>query len=186
VVWDIAGECDATCDITDPSAIAGAVAGLQELPSLVTITAGVGHSGLLVDASAEEWDTVMAVNARGPWLCLQALARAMRAAQVAGSLIATSSVSAHLVDRSMGLYCASKAALSMVVQVAAAEWGPSGQRHRPGHHRDPHVGRAGRFALATRSRVAHRARPIGDSGGHRAGRPVPARDGMGDWADPGL
>jgi NAD(P)-dependent dehydrogenase (short-subunit alcohol dehydrogenase family) len=128
VVWDIAGECDATCDITDPSAIAGAVAGLQELPSLVTITAGVGHSGLLVDASAEEWDTVMAVNARGPWLCLQALARAMRAAQVAGSLIATSSVSAHLVDRSMGLYCASKAALSMVVQVAAAEWGPWGIR----------------------------------------------------------
>jgi NAD(P)-dependent dehydrogenase (short-subunit alcohol dehydrogenase family) len=33
-------------------------------------------------------------------------------------------VSAQLPDRSMGLYCASKAALDMVVRVAAVEWGP--------------------------------------------------------------
>jgi NAD(P)-dependent dehydrogenase (short-subunit alcohol dehydrogenase family) len=29
-----------------------------------------------------------------------------------------------LVDRNMGAYCASKAALNMLVKVAAAEWGP--------------------------------------------------------------
>jgi NAD(P)-dependent dehydrogenase (short-subunit alcohol dehydrogenase family) len=42
-----------------------------------------------------------------------------------GSIVAISSVSSHLVDRSMGLYCASKAALDMVVRVAAVEWAPS-------------------------------------------------------------
>jgi NAD(P)-dependent dehydrogenase (short-subunit alcohol dehydrogenase family) len=42
---------------------------------------------------------------------------------MAGSFVAVSSVSARLVDRSMGIYCASKSALSMLVQVAAAEWG---------------------------------------------------------------
>ena len=70
----------------------------------------------------------MQVNARGPWLCLRALARAMADAQLSGSMIATSSVSAHLVDRTMGAYCASKAALSMLVKVAAFEWGPLGIR----------------------------------------------------------
>ncbi len=52
----------------------------------------------------------------------------MRDEGVAGSFVAVSSVSARLVDRSMGVYCASKAALSMLVKVAAAEWGPLGLR----------------------------------------------------------
>ncbi|MGH9275127.1 MAG: SDR family NAD(P)-dependent oxidoreductase, partial [Acidimicrobiales bacterium] len=38
---------------------------------------------------------------------------------------AISSVSAQLADRSMGLYGASKAALDMLVRVAAAEWAPA-------------------------------------------------------------
>src|SRR5580704_6385191 len=70
----------------------------------------------------------MRVNARGPWLCMRAWVGAMREEQREASLVATSSVSARLVDRSMGIYCASKAALSMLVQVAAAEWGPDGIR----------------------------------------------------------
>ena len=48
-----------------------------------------------------------------------------RFAAEGGSIVAVSSVSARLVDRSMGLYCASKAALEMVIRVAAAEWAPS-------------------------------------------------------------
>jgi NAD(P)-dependent dehydrogenase (short-subunit alcohol dehydrogenase family) len=42
-----------------------------------------------------------------------------------GSIVVTSSVSARLVDRSMGLYCASKAALDMVIKVSAVEWAPT-------------------------------------------------------------
>ncbi len=130
VVWDVAGTRDVTCDISQPAEIDAALAGIDqaELPTWVTITAGVGHSGLLGEAAPDDWDRVMAINARGPWLCLRGLANALRAAGRPASMIATSSVSAHLVDRNMGLYCASKAALSMLVKVAAAEWGPDGIR----------------------------------------------------------
>jgi NAD(P)-dependent dehydrogenase (short-subunit alcohol dehydrogenase family) len=129
-VWDRQGPRDITCDISHPEQINSAVAGLEvgALPSLITITAGVGHSGLLVDVSPEEWDQVMAINTRGPWLCMRALATALMATGQSASMVATSSVSAHLVDSNMGLYCASKAALSMLVKVAASEWGPAGIR----------------------------------------------------------
>jgi NAD(P)-dependent dehydrogenase (short-subunit alcohol dehydrogenase family) len=117
------------------------------VPTEVTITAGVGHSGLLVDESVDDWDRVMAVNTRGPWLVMRAMARAMIETSVAGSIVATSSVSAHLVDRSMGAYCASKAALSMIVQVAACEWAPHRIRVNavgPGVTETPMLGRAPR------------------------------------------
>jgi len=58
------------------------------------------------------------------WLAMRALAGEMAAAG-GGSVVAISSVSAQLVDATMGLYCASKAALDMVVKVAAVEWSPT-------------------------------------------------------------
>jgi NAD(P)-dependent dehydrogenase (short-subunit alcohol dehydrogenase family) len=56
---------------------------------------------------------------------MRAWARWYAAQGLEASMVATSSVSARLVDRSMGAYCTSKAALSMTVRVAAAEWGPA-------------------------------------------------------------
>jgi NAD(P)-dependent dehydrogenase (short-subunit alcohol dehydrogenase family) len=147
VTWDVAGAHDVTCDVTEPDAIDEAV-GLTRLrwgmPTMVTVTAGVGHSGLLADADPDDFDRVMRVNARGPWLCMRAWVGAMQERGVAGSFVAVSSVSARLVDRNMGLYCASKAALSMLVKVAAAEWGPLGLRVNavaPGVTRTPMLGR---------------------------------------------
>ncbi len=147
-VWDRAGDFDVRCDVADPEAVEAAMAWTVEqrgVPSWTTVTAGVGHSGPLLDVPVEEWDRVMAVNARGPWLVLRAVAQALREAETGGSLLATSSVSAHLVDRGMGTYCASKAALSMLVQVAAFEWAPYGIRVNavgPGVTQTPMLGRA--------------------------------------------
>ncbi len=131
VVWDVKEPCDITCDITDPDAVETAASATVDrlgVPDTVTVCAGIGHSGLLVDVEPDEWDRVMAVNVRGPWLAMRALARRMIDAGATGSIVATSSVSAHLVDRNMGAYCASKAALNMTVKVAAAEWASSGIR----------------------------------------------------------
>jgi NAD(P)-dependent dehydrogenase (short-subunit alcohol dehydrogenase family) len=146
-VWDIAGEFDTRCDIAEPSDIDAAVVTLSAhgCPNWVTITAGVGHSGPLTDVSPEEWDRVMRINLRGPWLCMRGLAVAMMEAGQSGSIVATSSISAHLVDRHMGPYCASKAALNMTVKVAAAEWGPQGIRVNavgPGVTKTPMLGGA--------------------------------------------
>ena len=87
------------------------------------MTAGIGHSARLSRAAPEEWDRVLNVNARGPWLAIRALAPAMQE-HGGGSIVVTSSVSGRLADKTMGIYCASKAALDMVVKVAALEWGP--------------------------------------------------------------
>jgi NAD(P)-dependent dehydrogenase (short-subunit alcohol dehydrogenase family) len=148
VVWDIAGPHDVECDVTDPESVTDALAQTIEragLPDQLTITAGIGHSGLLLEESIESWDRVIGVNARGPWLVMRAVARAMVDEKRAGSIVATSSVSAHLVDRAMGLYCASKAALSMIVKVAATEWASYGIRVNavgPGVTETPMLGRA--------------------------------------------
>ena len=148
VVWDIAGAYDVKCDVTDPASIdaaLGETVARVGVASEVTVTAGVGHSGMLLDLPVEEWDRVIAVNTRGPLLVMRAFARAMIDAGMPGSIVATSSVSARLVDRSMGVYCASKAALSMLVEVAACEWGPHGIRVNavgPGVTTTPMLGRA--------------------------------------------
>jgi NAD(P)-dependent dehydrogenase (short-subunit alcohol dehydrogenase family) len=147
VVWDVAGERNVTCDVADPAAVDAAVEETRRrwgVPGQVTITAGVGHAGLLTDIEPEEFDRVLRVNARGPLLCMRAWARVMREEQTAGSFVAVSSISARLVDRAMGAYCASKAALSMLVQVAAAEWGDDGLRVNavaPGVTATPMLGR---------------------------------------------
>lgn len=148
LVLDVDGEYDVECDVTEPASVDRAVAETVQqvgVPSELTVTAGIGHSGMLLDLPVDEWDRVIAVNTRGPLLAMRAFARAMIDGGVSGSIVATSSVSARLVDRSMGAYCASKAALSMVVEVAACEWAPHGIRVNavgPGVTATPMLGRA--------------------------------------------
>jgi NAD(P)-dependent dehydrogenase (short-subunit alcohol dehydrogenase family) len=127
VVWDVGDRADVRCDVRVPEQVdAAATATVERLgpPDLVTVTAGIGHAGTLLDADASDWDRVVGTNARGAWLAMRALAGPMLDAG-GGSMVATSSVSARLADRTMGLYCASKAALDMVIAVAALEWAPT-------------------------------------------------------------
>ena len=127
LVWDVGEGADVRCDVTVPDqvdAAADATVGRIGVPDLVTVTAGVGHAGLLLDAPAGDWDRVVGTNAKGAWLAMRALARPMLGGD-GGSIVATSSVSARLADRTMGLYCASKAALDMLVKVASVAWAPA-------------------------------------------------------------
>jgi NAD(P)-dependent dehydrogenase (short-subunit alcohol dehydrogenase family) len=131
LVWDIAEPTDLVCDVSDPKQIEAALADTVErlgVPDQLTVTAGVGHGGTLLNLEPEEWDRVMAVNARGPWLVMRAAARAMIESGQPGSIVVTSSISSRLADRHMGAYCSSKAALNMLVKVAAREWAPHGVR----------------------------------------------------------
>jgi NAD(P)-dependent dehydrogenase (short-subunit alcohol dehydrogenase family) len=127
LVWDVGQQADIRCDITDPAQVDAAASATVErigVPAIVTVTAGIGHAGMLLDAPADDWDRVVGTNAKGVWLAMRALARPMLDGS-GGSIVATSSVSARLADRTMGLYCASKAALDMVIEVAAIEWAPA-------------------------------------------------------------
>lgn len=148
VVWDVTDDADIHCDVTDPAQVdAAGAATVARLgaPDLVTVTAGIGHGGTLLDVPADEWDRVVGTNAKGAWLAMRALARPMLDAG-GGSIVATSSVSGQLADRTMGLYCASKAALDMVIAVAALEWAPTVRVNgvAPGVTDTPMLGRAPR------------------------------------------
>jgi NAD(P)-dependent dehydrogenase (short-subunit alcohol dehydrogenase family) len=148
VVWDVTDASDIICEVTDPDQIDAAVEAtiaMVGVPDLATISAGIGHSGLLADTRPDDWERVMAVNAKGAWLTMRALAGPMTHTG-RGSIVAISSVSSHLVDRSMGLYCASKAALDMLVKVAASEWAPAVRVNAvaPGVTDTPMLGRARR------------------------------------------
>jgi NAD(P)-dependent dehydrogenase (short-subunit alcohol dehydrogenase family) len=158
-VWDIAGPFDVFCDIRDPESINDALRATIErtgLPRWTTITAAIGHGGLLLNEDAESWSRVMEINTRGPWLVMNAVARALIDAETEGSLVATSSVSAHLVDGAMGVYCASKAALNMMIRVAAFEWASQGIRVNgvgPGVTDTPMLARNPEFLAGVKQRT---------------------------------
>ncbi len=148
VTWDIARAPDVLCDISDPTQVTSGVQETVErfgLPGDVTVTAGIGHAADLRTIDSDEWDRVLSVNTRGPLLVMRAVADAMAARSAGGSIVVTSSISGRVADRGMGAYCASKAALDMVVRVAALEWAPLGIRVNavsPGVTRTPMLGRA--------------------------------------------
>src|SRR5437762_6694524 len=49
--------------------------------------AGISHVGTILETTAEDWDRVMAVNARGVFLCAQAAVAQMLRQQPAGGVI---------------------------------------------------------------------------------------------------
>jgi len=150
VVWDVKGG-DIDCDISDPDAVSEAIAKTvagHGVPQRFVACAGIGASGLLLDAAESEWRRVIDTNLTGTWLCLRAVAREMIDAGSGGSMVAVSSISGTVADRDMGAYCVSKAGVDMLVRVAAAEWGAHGIRVNavgPGVTRTPMLAEAGQL-----------------------------------------
>ena len=95
---------------------------------IAVVNAGIGGMGAILDLSTEEWDRVMRVNLRGGFVTLRECARVMVASQQPGAIVAVTSVSGFLTDRSMAHYSVSKAGLAALVRVAARELGPHGIR----------------------------------------------------------
>ena len=76
------------------------------------------------NATDEEWDTTMAINAKGVWNCLRAELTHM---SEGGSIVSAASVAGHIGVGS-GPYCASKWAVVGMTKGAAREGGPRGIR----------------------------------------------------------
>ncbi|WP_066365132.1 SDR family NAD(P)-dependent oxidoreductase [Herbidospora mongoliensis] len=77
----------------------------------------------IIDATAEDFDRVMGVNARGPFLAIQAASRILRAG---GRIVNISSFGTRAPAEGLSLYLASKAALELLTAVAARELGARG------------------------------------------------------------
>jgi len=87
--------------------------------------AGVSTMGLLVDLTEQDWDYNMDVNAKGVFLCCQAVARHMMDRRY-GKIINISSAAGKTGARFLSHYCASKFAVIGLTQSLALELAPYG------------------------------------------------------------
>jgi glucose 1-dehydrogenase len=92
----------------------------------VVHNAGGAIAGTLLKTSVEDWDTVFDVNCRAFFLLGKAAQPALR--QSKGTLCAIASAAAERVQPFMNAYPPAKAALVMLVQQMAYEWGRYGIR----------------------------------------------------------
>ena len=89
--------------------------------------AGLVRFGPLVTLSVEDWNAVLAVNLTGTFLVSRAAARRMAEAG-GGSIVNISSVNGIAAAPNAGAYTSTKAAILMLTEQMALEWGSSGVR----------------------------------------------------------
>lgn len=120
------------CDVRDEKEVEAtvefAVRTRGRLDVLFSNAGKIAPQGALLDASLEEWDDIMAVNARGAAAAVKHAARAMVARGTRGSIICTASVVASRGGTGGAAYTASKHAVLGLVRAAAAELGEHGIR----------------------------------------------------------
>lgn len=115
-------------DVADPAMIAAAFRRIEAEAGrldLLVNNAGVGTNRAALEETAAEWDRIMIVNARGPFLCAQAAARLMRPRGF-GRIVNVSSQAGSVAIVNHAAYASSKAALNMLTRSAALEWAPFG------------------------------------------------------------
>jgi NAD(P)-dependent dehydrogenase (short-subunit alcohol dehydrogenase family) len=88
---------------------------------LVNNAASTGR-GYLEDAPVELWDSIMNVNLRAPFLCLQEAVKSMKA-RGGGSIVNIGSINAYIGEPKLGPYSVSKGGLMTLTRNAATALG---------------------------------------------------------------
>ena len=143
-------------DIRDPACVEAAVAAIEAahgpVGAVVHSAATFGALTPAEETSIADWDRIVELVHRGTFLVIVAFAKRM-AARGGGSIVALSSWNGVRSAR-MHAYCSAKAAVNLLVEGMAAEWGRSGVRINavsPGVVMTPRV--AERIAAGTRYSV---------------------------------
>lgn len=117
----------ALCILTDVSKenevkamVAATVQEFGEVNTMVA-NAGIVKPNRLFDQTVDEWDQVMAVNARGLWMCYREAGRQMIKQGKGGKIIGACSNSAYRPSVSGVAYSASKWAIRGITQATALE-----------------------------------------------------------------
>ena len=92
---------------------------------VVVNCAGFSNVGMITDMPVEDFRSVVDVCLTGAFIVAK---HAGRLLGEGGVLVSISSLNARQPAAGMSAYCAAKAGLSMLTQVAALEWGPRGIR----------------------------------------------------------
>ena len=115
-----------TADVADPRAIETATQAALSAWGTIDIlvnNAGTSIPDTLLDQRVEDWDTILAVNLRAPWLFARALAPGM-IAQKRGKIVNVSSQTSSVALVEHGAYAASKNGLNALTKVMTVEWAP--------------------------------------------------------------
>lgn len=118
-------------DVRDAAAVrrlVGDVVTAFGLPDVTVANAGIYPNTPFLDLTEEEWDQVLDTNLKGVFLTCQTVARAMVAGNRGGQLVAIASGAASSAFWGWSHYCASKAAVVMLVRAMALELGEHGIR----------------------------------------------------------
>ena len=119
------------CDLADADAARQAVIRAAALLGKVDVlvnNAGMLVPGDILDAELEDFDRVMAVNLRAPFVVGQTVARHMVDAKIKGSIINMSSINAVLAIPNQIAYVTSKGGLSQMTKAMALALAPHGVR----------------------------------------------------------
>lgn len=120
IVGDVAVAADVERLVDEALAAYGTIDGLVN-------NAGVGPFIDFLEVTEQEWDQIMAVNAKGPFLVTQRVARSMIESGRPGRICNVTSISGlKATDPRQVPYCSSKGAANMFTKVAALALGPYG------------------------------------------------------------
>lgn len=112
-------------DVSDAAQVRAAVATLPPDTTLLVNDAGITRDKSLIKMSDEEWDSVLAVNLKGAFNLIRAMAPLMRDAG-AGRIVNITSINGLRGKFGQGNYAAAKAGLIGLTKTAARELGPKG------------------------------------------------------------
>ncbi|GBQ93921.1 SDR family NAD(P)-dependent oxidoreductase [Asaia krungthepensis] len=113
-------------DLLDAQAAEQAAARIRSAigaPTILVNNAGMSIPKSLTEQSVEEWDSILNLNLRAPWLMARALVPGMIDAG-GGKIINISSMASNVALTDHGPYVASKAGLNGLTKVMTAEWAP--------------------------------------------------------------
>ncbi len=116
-------------DAADASAVEGSVAAAVDHMGALDVlvnNAGIGVAARLVETPVRDFDHLMAVNVRGPFLYAKACHGHLAARR--GCMIHIASDAGVMGEADIGAYSVSKAAVIMLSKMLAVECGPDGVR----------------------------------------------------------
>ncbi len=122
------GQASEAVEVTDEASVAAlfdGVAAREGRLDVVVNCAGFSNFGLITDLDADQFRSVVDVCLTGAFLVLK---HAGRHLGEGGAVVSLTSLNARQPAIGMSAYCAAKAGLSMLTQVAALEMGPRGIR----------------------------------------------------------
>ncbi len=113
----------AVLDVTDRKAVEQLVDNEGPFQILVN-NAGLARHAPFVDATEDEYDSVMEINVKAAFFVAQAVSWGLMSADLPGSIINISSQMGHVGGPKRTVYCASKHAIEGMTKAMAWELGP--------------------------------------------------------------